>query len=160
AGLHALLSELRRVPARARSDARPGPRAGRLRPARGGAMSTRAGRFLLLAFLILGIGGEATAQTAPTYRWIDEQGNPHYAGRRDQVPERYRNQLPDAKPGEPPRPKLPSSPRATGVSSKVTGECQLRVRGTEQHRASSSSYPNCEACAKALDQMRGEAKSR
>ena len=119
-------------------------------------MRARAGHWLLLAVLLLGVGGEAAAQT---YRWIDEQGNPHYAGRRDQVPERYRNQLPDAKPGEPPRPKLPSN-RPTGVSSKVTGECQLRVRGTEQHRASSSSYPSCDACAKALDQMRGETKSR
>ena len=42
----------------------------------------------------------------------------------------------------------------------MTGECTLRVRGTEQHRSSASSYPSCEACAKALDKMRGEAKSR
>jgi hypothetical protein len=90
---------------------------------------------------------------------VDEQGNPHYVGRRDQVPERYRYQLPGEKPGEPPRPRLPSS-RPSGIASKVTGECTLRVRSTERHRASSSSYPNCEACWKALDQMRGEPRSR
>ena len=65
------------------------------------------------------------------------------------------------------RAKSRASPRGracleppTGIASKVTGECTLRVRGTEQHRASSSSYPNCEACWKALDQMRGEPRSR
>jgi hypothetical protein len=110
----------------------------------------------LLVFLLLGVASEATAQT---YRWVDEQGNPHYVGRRDQVPERYRYQLPGEKPGEPPRPRLPSS-RPRGIATKVTGECTLRVRGTEQHRASSASYPNCEACWKALDQMRGEPRSR
>lgn len=110
----------------------------------------------VLLFLALGVASEAAAQT---YRWVDEQGNPHYVGRRDQVPERYRYQLPGEKPGEPPRPRLPSS-RPTGIATKVTGECTLRVRGTEQHRASSSSYPNCEACWKALDQMRGEPRTR
>src|SRR4029077_3012974 len=109
---------------------------------------------LVLALVVL--SGEAAA---PTYRWGDEQGNPHYAGRRDQVPERYRSQLPPEGSGEPPKPRLPSS-RTSGIASKVTGEWRLRVRGTEQHRASSSSYPNCEACEKALDKMRGEAKSR
>ena len=110
----------------------------------------------LLVFLLVGVADPAAAQT---YRWVDEQGNPHYAGRRDQVPERYRSQLPGEKPGEPPKPRLPST-RPSGITSKVTGECTLRVRGTEQHRSSSSSYPNCDACWKALDQMRGEAKSR
>jgi hypothetical protein len=112
------------------------------------------GPVLMLA--LLAVGGEAAAQS---YRWVDEQGNPHYVGRRDQVPERYRSQLPVEQPGEPPKPRLPSN-RPSGIASKVTGECTLRVRGTEQHRSSASSYPSCEACAKALDKMRGEAKSR
>jgi hypothetical protein len=107
---------------------------------------------------LLMIAGEAVAQTQ-TYRWIDEQGNPHYVGRRDQVPERYRSQLPPEGANEPPRPRLPSS-KPSGIASKVTGECVLRVRGNEQHRGYSSSYPSCEACWKALDKMRGEAKSR
>ena len=84
----------------------------------------------LLVFLLVGVADPAAAQT---YRWVDEQGNPHYAGRRDQVPERYRSQLPGEKPGEPPKPRLPST-RPSGITSKVTGECTLRVRGTEQHR--------------------------
>jgi len=80
----------------------------------------------LLVFLLVGVADPAAAQT---YRWVDEQGNPHYAGRRDQVPERYRSQLPGEKPGEPPKPRLPST-RPSGITSKVTGECTLRVRGT------------------------------
>ena len=109
---------------------------------------------LVLALLVM--AGDAVAQT---YRWIDEQGNPHYVGRRDQVPERYRSQLPPEGSNEPPKPRLPSS-KPAGTASKVTGECVLRVRGTEQHRGYSSSYPDCEACTKALDKIRGEAKSR
>ena len=119
-------------------------------------MSTAPWTWPVLLLVLLAAVGDAAAQS---YRWVDEQGNPHYVGRRDQVPERYRSQLPGEKPGEPPKPRLPSS-RPTGIASKVTGECTLRVRGTEQHRSASSSYPNCDACAKALDHMRGEARSR
>ena len=93
-------------------------------------MTVRRWMARVLLFLALGVASEAAAQT---YRWVDEQGNPHYVGRRDQVPERYRYQLPGEKPGEPPRPRLPSS-RPTGIATKVTGECTLRVRGTEQHQ--------------------------
>ena len=85
----------------------------------------------LLVFLLVGVADPAAAQT---YRWVDEQGNPHYAGRRDQVPERYRSQLPGEKPGEPPKPRLPST-RPSGITSKVTGECTLRVRGTGRLRS-------------------------
>jgi hypothetical protein len=101
--------------------------------------------------LILGMsGGLAGAQTA--YRWVDEQGNVHYAGRRDQVPERYRNQLPAEAGGGPPRPQLaPPAPR--GIGGAVTGECILRVRGTERRRGSSQSYPSCDACWKALKRL-------
>ena len=109
---------------------------------------------LVLALLLM--AGDAVAQT---YRWIDEQGNPHYVGRRDQVPERYRSQLPPEGSNEPLKPRLPST-KPAGTASKVTGECVLRVRGTEQHRGYSSSYPDCEACSKALDKIRGETKSR
>src|SRR5258705_375518 len=151
-------------------------------------MHIRASVGLLLALLV----GAATAD-AQAFRWVDDEGNPHYVGSLDQVPEQYRSQFqPPAEPtreapvpvrgpvdapraatgecvlkvartrtqpGSPPKPRLPSN-RPSGISSKVTGECTLRVRGTEQHRGSSSSYPSCEACWKALDQMRGEAKSR
>ncbi len=116
----------------------------------------RGGVPALLVLALLLVAGDAAAQT---YRWIDEQGNPHYVGRRDQVPERYRSQLPPEGSNEPPKPRLPSS-KPAGTASKVTGECVLRVRGTEQHRGYSSSYPSCEACSKALDKIRGEAKSR
>ena len=119
-------------------------------------MTTHRWASAVLALALLAMAGEAAAQT---YRWIDEQGNSHYVGRRDQVPERYRSQLPQEGSNEPPKPRLPSS-KPSGIASKVTGECVLRVRGTEQHRAYSSSYPSCEACWNALDKIRGEAKSR
>jgi len=119
-------------------------------------MITRCWQAAVLVLALLVVTGDALAQT---YRWIDEKGNPHYVGRRDQVPERYRSQLPPEGSNEPPKPRLPSS-KLAGTASKVTGECMLRVRGTEQHRGSSSSYPSCDACSRALVAMKGEAKSR
>jgi Domain of unknown function (DUF4124) len=109
---------------------------------------------LLLALLLVGSG--AGAQLAG-YRWVDDQGNVHYAGRRDQVPEQYRSQLSPEGPSEPPKPRLPEPP---GASARVPepGECVLRFRGTAARPASSRSYPSCEACWKALAQLqRGEA---
>ena len=40
---------------------------------------------LLLALLL----GAASAD-AQTFRWVDDEGNPHYVGSLDQVPEQYR----------------------------------------------------------------------
>jgi len=81
------------------------------------------------------------------FRWIDDEGNVHYAARRDQVPERYREQLGPPKPGEPARPQL--SPNATGRAGVPRG-CILRVRGAQGQRGSSHSYQSCDACREAL----------
>jgi Domain of unknown function (DUF4124) len=81
------------------------------------------------------------------FRWIDDEGNVHYAARRDQVPERYRAQLGPVKPGEPPKPQL--TPNATGRAGTPRG-CILRLRGTERVRGSSYSYADCAACRRAL----------
>ena len=59
-------------------------------------------------------GDEAAAQS---YRWVDEQGNPHYVGRRDQVPERYRSQLPV---------------RAAGRATQATLAVEPSVRDRQQ----------------------------
>jgi hypothetical protein len=92
------------------------------------------------------------------YRWVDEHGNVHYAGRLDQVPERFRSQLPPEGPGAPPRPRLPEPPRSARVPE--AGECVLRFRGTAARAGVSRSYPSCEACWKALAQLSGDDRAR
>jgi uncharacterized protein DUF4124 len=116
-------------------------------------------RALGLALLLtLGVlPGPAAAQHA--YRWVDEQGNAHYAGRRDQIPERYRDQLPAERPGDPPRPTL-APPVASTPRPAAPGECVLRFRGTERRRGASEFYPSCDACWKALKAMRGDEAAR
>lgn len=111
---------------------------------------------LLLTLLL--VAGEAGAQLAG-YRWVDDQGNVHYAGRRDQVPEQYRSQLGPEGPAEPPKPRLPEPP---GASAQVPapGECVLRFRGTAARPSSSRSYPSCEACWKALAQLQRAESTR
>ena len=101
------------------------------------------------ALLALGLAcvAPAAAQPIKGYRWVDEEGNVHYAARRDQVPERYRVQLGPVKPGEPPKPQL--TPNATGRAGAPKG-CILRLRGTERQRGSSRSYANCDLCREAL----------
>jgi hypothetical protein len=81
------------------------------------------------------------------FRWVDDEGNVHYAARRDQVPERYRAQLGPAKPGEPSKPQL--TPNGPGRAGTPRG-CVLRLRGNERQRGSSHSYPSCDACREAL----------
>jgi hypothetical protein len=121
-------------------------------------MGIRSLRVVLVLMLML-IAAASLAGTQPLgYRWVDEQGSVHYAGRRDQVPERYRGQLPREQPGEPPRPQV--GPVARGDRPPVPGECVLRFRGTERRRGSSRFYPSCEACRKALAAMRGEDSHR
>jgi len=81
------------------------------------------------------------------FRWIDDEGNVHYVARRDQVPERYRSQLGEPKPGEPAKPQL--TPNATGRAGVPRG-CILRLRGTVRQRGVSHSYQSCDACREAL----------
>ena len=99
-----------------------------------------------VALALLGAAGDAAAQA---YRWADEHGNIHYAGRRDQVPERYRSQLPPGGRRETPRLRL-----APGRGAAVPGGCILRLRGTERHRGASYSYAHCDACQEARKTLR------
>jgi hypothetical protein len=123
---------------------------------------------LVLALLLL--AGEATAQApaqvpaqvpaqAPAYRWVDDRGNVHYVGRRDQVPEIYRGQLAPTGPAEPPKPRLPQ-PLPQSAHTRDPNECVLRFRGTAARPGSSRSYPTCEACWKALNALGGEERAR
>jgi hypothetical protein len=120
----------------------------------------RIGGGLALAWLLVAAPAIATQHLG--YRWVDEQGNVHYAGRRDQVPERYRGQLSSDVPPAAGKPSgTPTPPVAGGrVGPPVSAECVLRVRGTEQRRGSSQSFPDCDACQKALKAMGGEAAAR
>jgi hypothetical protein len=110
-------------------------------------------RGLLLALLLL--AGPAAAQ--PGYRWVDEQGTVNYAGRRDQVPERYRDQLPPERvePAKSPQAQT-APPGGRGVGPPVSAECVLRFRGTEKRPGASRSFRDCDACQKALKALGGE----
>ena len=115
---------------------------------------------LVLALVL--VAGPTIAQPVG-YRWVDEQGNVSYAGRRDQVPERYRGQLPPERTPDPTKPPTggPTPPVAGGrVGPPVSAECVLRFRGNEQRRGSSRSFPDCDACRKALKTAGGEDASR
>jgi hypothetical protein len=91
---------------------------------------------LLLVLVILTV--EAEAQRV--YRWVDEEGNAHYAGTRNDVPERYRSQLPpDAPPADMPR---------------EPGRCALAIR-TPPARGfvTRRDYPDCDTCMKVIEGM-------
>ena len=114
-------------------------------------MSTRRiASMLLLAWLV--VAGAAEGQVKD-YRWVDDEGNVHYAARRDQVPERYRSQLGAPKTGEPGRPRL--APRAPGRGGAPNG-CILRLRGSERERGASHAYETCDACRTALQALGAE----
>ena len=118
-------------------------------------MSRRVASIALLVLLAAATG--AGAQQARGFRWVDDEGNVHYAARRDQVPERYRAQLGPVKPGEPAKPQL--TPNPTARSGTPRG-CILRLRGTERVRGASYSYPDCDACRKALHALDAETIKR
>jgi len=108
----------------------------------------RSGRRLAGA-LLLGVLVMAPSAAAPVqgFRWVDDEGNVHYAARRDQVPERYRTQLGPVKAGEPPRPQI--TPNVSGRRGAPRG-CVLRLRGTERQRGASHTYASCDLCRAAL----------
>jgi hypothetical protein len=114
-------------------------------------------RCLPLLVTLLLLTGEAAAQVT-AYRWVDEHGGVHYAGRRDLVPEQYRSQLPAEGPGEPAKPRLPDPPKSVRVAEP--GECVLRHRGTAAQVGTSRAYPSCEACWKALSKLPGDERTR
>ena len=112
-------------------------------------MKTRALVGVLLA-LLLG----TTSTDAQTFRWVDAEGNPHYVGSLDLVPEQYRSQL-EPHP-EPSRDDVVPA-RGTSEAPRATAgdECVLKVARTRTQPGSVRSFPNCDACRRALEAMRG-----
>lgn len=112
---------------------------------------------LLLALMIV-----ATDAGAQVYRWVDEHGHVNYAGTRDQVPERYRSQLPPVV--EPELPATPTSGPAPdfppGTKIPAPGECLLITQGTPLRPGGSRAYPNCDECAKAIEAMPSDEAAR
>ena len=102
--------------------------------------------------LLLAMVASAAPAEAQTFRWVDDEGNPHYVGSIDQVPEQYRSQF------EPPASKKDAVVPVRGASDAIpsaAGECVLKVARTRTQSGSLRSYPNCEACRRALDAVRG-----
>ena len=112
-------------------------------------MHTRATVGLLLALLV----SAATAH-AQTFRWVDDEGNPHYVGSLDLVPEQYRSQFEppaDARRDEP----VVARGASDGTQAATAGECVLKVARTRTQPGSMRSYPNCDACRRGLEAIRG-----
>ena len=115
-------------------------------------MTTRLSVSLLLALMIL-----TTDAGAQTYRWVDENGSVNYAGSRDQVPERYRSQLPAV--GQPESPAKPTSgrtPDIKGANVRGPSECILVVQGTRRRPGGDRSFPTCDECRKTIEALRGD----
>jgi hypothetical protein len=112
---------------------------------------------LLLALMIV-----ATDAGAQAYRWVDESGHVNYAGTRDQVPERYRSQLPPVV--EPESPVTPTSGPTPdfppGTQRPAPGKCLLIIQGTPLQPGGSRSYANCADCSKAIDAMPADEAAR
>jgi uncharacterized protein DUF4124 len=109
-------------------------------------------RFIGLLLVVTLVATDAAGQG---YRWVDEQGQVHYAGSRDQVPEPYRSQLPPDQPAP--------GQSAPDVSSRpptlAPGECILLVPGLRRPRGPRS-YPNCDECRKAVEGLGTEEAAR
>jgi Domain of unknown function (DUF4124) len=106
--------------------------------------------------LLLALVANAASAGAQTFRWVDDEGNPHYVGSIEQVPEQYRSQF------EPPAAKKDEVVPVRGASDtapSAPGECVLKVARTRTQPGSLRSYPNCEACRRALDAVRGPDRS-
>ena len=102
--------------------------------------------------LLLALVANVAPAGAQTFRWVDDEGNPHYVGSIEQVPEQYRSQF------EPPASKKDAVVPVRGASDAIpsaAGECVLKVARTRTQPGSLRSYPNCEACRRALDAVRG-----
>ena len=115
--------------------------------------------------LLLALTLVATDAAAQTYRWVDEQGQVHYAGSREQVPEQYRPQLPPAEPAAPgaSTPAAPgaSTPEASGRPPTLrAGECMLLIPGGTRRPHDSRSYPNCDECRKAVEGLGADQAAR
>ena len=113
-------------------------------------MKTGASVILLLALLL----GAARAD-AQTFRWVDDDGNSHYVGSLDQVPEQYRSQFEPR--AEPSREDGVMPARGTSEPPRVAAgdECVLRIARTPTQPGSMRSFPHCDACRRALEAKRG-----
>ena len=115
--------------------------------------------------LLLALTLVATDAAAQTYRWVDEQGQVHYAGSREQVPEQYRPQLPPAEPAAPGA-STPAAPEASTpeASSRpptlVPGECILLIPGGTRRPRDSRSFPNCDECRKVVEGLAADQAAR
>jgi len=113
-------------------------------------MKTRASVIVLLALLL----GAAHAD-AQTFRWVDDDGNSHYVGSLDQVPEQYRSQFePRAEPSRDDG-VVPARGTSEAPRGAAGDECVLKVARTRTQPGSMRSFPNCDACRRALEAMRG-----
>jgi hypothetical protein len=105
----------------------------------------------LLGLLLALLAGAAPA-AAQTFRWVDDEGNRHYVGSIEQVPEQYRSQF--ETPGVKKDEVVPVR-GASDAAQSADGECVLKVARTRTQPGALRSYPNCEACRRALDAVRG-----
>ena len=112
-------------------------------------MTTRASVMLLLALLL----GAASAD-AQMFRWVDDDGHPHYVGSLDQVPEQYRSQFEPAP--EASREDVVPARGAEAPRVAAGDECVLKVARTRTQPGSMRSFPNCDTCRRALEAMRGQ----
>ena len=112
-------------------------------------MTTRLSVGLLLALMIV-----TTDAGAQAYRWVDENGNVNYTGSRDQVPERYRSQLPAV--DQPESPAKPTSDIKPRTNVRGPSECILVIQGTRRRPGGDRSYPTCDECRKAIDALRDD----
>lgn len=119
-------------------------------------MTRRGPVALLLALMLV-----ATDAAAQVYRWVDEQGGVHYSGSREQVPERYRSQLPPDRPAEPAIPERRSAPDASRrPGGHAPSECILVVPGSFLRPRDSRSFPSCDACQRAIAVLSADEATR
>jgi len=107
--------------------------------------------------LLLALTLVATDAAAQTYRWVDEQGQVHYTGSREQVPEPYRSQLP---PAEPATPGATTPEASSRPPTLVPGECILLIPGGTRRPRDSRSFPNCDECRKVVEGLAADQAAR
>jgi len=102
-------------------------------------------RFLLVLSLVL-IPALAPAQTV--YRWVDEDGNPHYTGSLRDVPEKHRAAATRTGPASAPTPKpkpFHEISHPQGYRMRYTDEAKCRkiaAKLSETHKRTVSCYPH------------------
>lgn len=72
--------------------------------------------------------------SAQAYRWVDEQGNVHYSGTIDSIPERYRPQLQKFRPSASPAPPALPAPAPPALSAPTPAPGGERGRPASAER--------------------------